>query len=195
MFDPNAMPESKEQSGGFTLLPKGGYRVLIADVSFKHKTGDVNTNWFNLRFDIVPYQGAGEYELAGRRIYNNYTWENQNATAREIGHGQLADMMFAVGAGAFNHPSDLSAMLMNRELYLDIYHGKRKDTGADETRIGGYWSIAGKQRKANQKPIPAAPTQQAIASAPQQAPKAPTPYGGGSQAGYAHPAFDDSTPF
>ena len=65
------IPESKEMS--YTILPKGGYRVVIAEVRFKYKQGDVNTNWFSIRFDVLPYHGTGEYELAGRRIYNNYS--------------------------------------------------------------------------------------------------------------------------
>jgi len=190
MFNPDAIPESKDQ--GFTLLPKGGYRVIIADVLFKHKQGDVNTNWFNVRFDVLPYHGAGEYELAGRRIYNNYTWENVNAVAREIGHAQLADLMVACGAGAFSSPAQLPPLLLNKEIYIDVYHAKRKDTGADETRIGGYWSLEGKQRKTNAKPIPVPPSAQAIASAPVQAPKAAAPAYRGD---HAHPAFADDIPF
>lgn len=199
MFNPNAIPESKDQ--GFTLLPKGGYRVIIADVQFKFKVSDltqqeksagvspIKTSWFNVRFDILPYHGAGDYEFAGRRIYNNYTWDNQNVAAREIGHGQLSDLMFAANAFvAIGSPSELPPLLMNKELYIDVYHAKRKDTGADETRIGGYWTTDGKQRKKSPKPIPVPPTAQAIAQAPAQAPKQKPAYGSGD---HGHPAFDD----
>jgi hypothetical protein len=160
MFNADEVPESKESS--YTLLPKGGYRVVIADVQFKYKQGDVN-----------------------------YTWENQNAQAREIGHQQLADLMFACGAKAFSNPQDLSALLMNQELYVELYHAKRKDTQADEVRIGGYWTHDGKQRKKNPKPIPVPPTAQAIASAPAQAPRNTQTQG----APGGHPAFDSDVPF
>ena len=197
-FDPFALPESKD-SNGFTLLPKGGYRVLIADVQFKYKQGDVNTNWFNARFDVLPYDGVGENEFEGRRIYNNFTWENANNEARTIGRQQLADLMVAAGAGSFSYPADLPAMLLNKEIFVEIYHSKRKDSGEMETRVGGYWSIDGKQRRQTPKPIPKAPTAAAIASAPAQAPRDPAgayaakiPAQGGS---HAHPAFDPGVPF
>ena len=186
MFNIDEAPESKETS--YTLLPKGGYRVVVAEVKFKYKVGDVDTNWFSVRFDVLPFTGVGEYDLAGRRLYNNYTWENHNAQAREIGHAQLADLMFACGAKSFSSPDQLPPLLEGVELYIDVYHAKRKDNNQDEARIGGYWTHDGKQRKANPKPIPVPPTAAAIASAPAQAPRNTTT----QSAPHGHPAFDDA---
>jgi len=168
-FNIDDVPESKEFE--FTLLPEGGYRVVIATADFKYKQGNTSSNWFSLSFDVLPYSGAGEYDLAGRKLFINLTWENANTTAVEIGRGKLADLMFAVSAKSFNYPSELIPQLLNKELYVQVGHKPRKDTGAMETDIKGFWSVGGRQRRKEPKPIPVPPSAQAIATAPAQAPK------------------------
>jgi hypothetical protein len=174
MFDPNAAPETPDFD--FKLLPEGGYRVVIADCQFKYKQGDVNSNWFNVRFDILPYDGVSfDYEFAGRRVYTNFTWENKNPKAVEIGRSQLADLMFAVNAGAFQFPVDLPPMLQNKELFIEVYDAERYDKQGRENKIRGYWSVSGRQRKKNPKPKPNPPTHEAIAKAPSKPPKQSAP--------------------
>lgn len=194
MFDPNAIPETKET--GFKLLPEGGYRVLITECNFKHKNGDVNSNWFNVRFDVLPYDGVSEYELTLRRLYTKYTWENANAMAVEIGRGTLADLMFAVAAPGFTYPAELPELMLNKELYIEVFHKARKDQpGSFEESIRGYWSLKGRQRKKNEKPLPKPPTHDAIANAPAKATRAAAPMQAQVRYGYDPGPGDMDSPF
>jgi hypothetical protein len=193
MFDPNAAPETPDFD--YKLLPEGGYRVVIADCQFKYKQGDVNSNWFNVRFDILPHDGVSfDYEFAGRRVYTNFTWENKNPKAIEIGRSQLADLMFAVNAGAFEFPADLPPMLQNKELFVEIYDAERYDKQGRENKIRGYWSVSGRQRKKNPKDIPKPPSAEAIAKAP---PKPRLQGSPSTSGGYQSAPFpgDEDSPF
>ena len=207
MFDPNAAPETPDFD--FKLLPEGGYRVVIADCQFKFKTehltpeqkaagvSHITSSWFNVRFDILPYDGVSfDYEFAGSRVYTNFTWENKNPKAMEIGRSQLADLMFAVNAGAFQFPADLPPMLQNQELFIEVYDAERYDKQGRENKIRGYWSLKGAQRKKNPRPIPAQPSAEAIAKAPSKPPKRSAPVStGGYQSGYDPGPGDEHAPF
>jgi hypothetical protein len=190
MFSIDQVPETKEI--GFTLLPKGGYRVLVSKCELKYKDGSIHSgsSYFSIAFDIIPYAGAGEYELAGRKAFVNITWENKNAEAVDIGRGKLADLMFAVGIPTFTSTSSFCNMIVNRECYIEIGHKLRKDNGQMETVINGFWNAQSKlQRKAKSKPIPPPPTAADVASAPPQPPRS------GPAVPHGHPAFDDAPPF
>lgn len=182
-FSIDDVPES---TGGYTLLPQGGYRVVVSKCEFKHKQGDVHTNYFSTCFDVLPYDGVSDYNLMGRKLFKNFTWENSNATAVEIGRGQLADLIFAVNGKGFEFPNQLAEIILDKELFVSVTHKKRKDTGEMETDIAGFWSVSGKQRKKDSKPLPTPPTAQAVANAPAQAPK---------KAGYKAPDIDEDVPF
>ena len=177
-FNIDDVAESKD-GGGYTLLPKGGYRVVVTRCEFKHKQGDVNTNWFSLCFDILPYDGISDYALMGRKLFKNFTWENASSIATEIGRSQLADLIFAVNGKGFEFPDQLPEILLDKEIFVSVTHKKRKDNGELETDVNGFWSVSGRQRKKSPTPIPLAPSERDIASAPAQAAKkAP---GGGSE--------------
>jgi hypothetical protein len=185
-------PESKEMS--FTLLPKGGYRVVIAKVDLKHKDNNIHSasSWFNIQYDIIPYHGSGDDALAGRKVFCSYTWTNPNAQAVEIGHALLRDVLFCCNVQGVDHPSRFASALEGKELYVYIDIQKRRDRDENENRITSYWSLGGRQRKQNPKPLPPPPTAEDIASAPPLPPKSGARSNSSGGIPDGHPAFDDA---
>lgn len=194
MLDINDVPESKDVS--FTLLPAGGYRVVVAEVRQKWKENNIHSgsSWISAKFDILPYHGAGDYEFAGRSLFCNYTLENANREAVEIGKAILCDLMFACNVTRVSHESELATVLPGKEIYVYVAIAKRKDNQQNENRIMGYWSLGGRQRRLNPKPIPPPPSAADIAAAP-PLPSKNAP--GNSAQSYppSHPAFDNDVPF
>lgn len=190
MYDVNEVPESKDMV--MTLLPKGGYRVVIAKVEKKFKDNNIHSgsSYLTIEMHILPYDGVGDYDYAGRRLFTRCTVKNPNPKAVEIGKAQTCDIMFACNVARVNHDTELPGVLGGKEMYVEVDIQPRYDNGKPENVVKGYWTLSGRQRRKNPKPKPLPPTPEDIASAPPLPPRTPT--AGANQQGQGYTASSAS---
>ena len=87
VFTLDSLPTSS--TGSFDPIPVGWYTASVVDALLKDsKSGG---QYINVRYDILGPTNAG------RVIYGMITIRNASSKAEEIGRGQLADLMRAIG--------------------------------------------------------------------------------------------------
>ncbi len=75
---------------GIVPVPKGSYTVFVTHSEKKPTSNGAGT--------IIEFRNQiNGGEMHGRNIMFNINWENQNAKAVEIGHGQLSALCWATG--------------------------------------------------------------------------------------------------
>lgn len=138
----------------FEALPAGKYNVAMVASELKD-TKNGNNKGLNCTFQILD----GEYK--GRQLFAWLNLQHSNADAVRIAQMELASICKAVGVLT---PKD-SAELHDKPIVVSVKQETRKDTGAVQNRISGYFSRLG-------TPAPAAkPAAQAAAPGwPAQAP-------------------------
>ena len=87
-----SLDDQPESTGGgdFEPVPQGLYQAKIAGAELK-PTKAGNGEYVSVRFDITGPSHQG------RVVFTNLNLQNPNPKAEEIGRGQLADIMRAIG--------------------------------------------------------------------------------------------------
>lgn len=97
----DATQHDTEQRGDYAELPNGVYDLEIteSDVSpTKNGSGTI----LKVTNDVLAPE-----EFKGRKLFNNYNLENQNAQAQEIGQRQFASLCRAIGVSEVEDSEDL----------------------------------------------------------------------------------------
>ena len=85
--------EAEANRASFEGLPPGMYKVVINDIEDKHtKSGG---KMLRFSFEVV------DSNFAGRKIFENFNYENPIPRAEDIGWAQLSDINKACHGGAF----------------------------------------------------------------------------------------------
>lgn len=144
----------------FDPLPAGDYNVIITE-SETRLTKDGSGQYLQLKLEV---QGG---EFSGRVLFDRLNLWNNNATAKEIAHRQLAQIAHAVGA---LQVAD-SEQLHFKPLVATVKLRPARDNFEASNEVKGYKQAAG------------APVMQQPFNAPRaSAPQAAAPAGFGSAA-------------
>lgn len=128
-FDANQVEPAEGRD--FGLLPKGDYRMVIADSDVKAARSG-NGNYLKLEYQVV------NGPFANRKLWENLNLWHRDHKTRTIAEGTFSAICRAVGVMT---PKD-SAELHNREFIASVYIKKGKDGAEDENRIGKFSPVA-----------------------------------------------------
>lgn len=138
------------------LLPVGGYRCIVNKCDVKRSKNDINSQYVEVEFGFLPYIGTGDNPIAKRKHWERFTIQNPNPEAMRIGRSQFADFLEAC-AGKEVKLTDIKQAEQacpGKEIFIEVYHQKRKDNGELQVRCGGFWAKGGHMRGKEKRPLP-----------------------------------------
>jgi hypothetical protein len=153
-FSTSEQVENEPRQG--MLLPPGGYRCIVNRCEVKRGKNDINTQHVEVEFGFLPYTGTGSNPIAKRKHWERFTIEHSNPEAVRIGRSQFADFLEACAGKEVKLTAltQAESACPGKELFVEVYHQKRKDTGETVLRIGGYWHKGGHMRGKEKRPLP-----------------------------------------
>lgn len=126
-FDGSNIDTSK---GTFQPLPAGTYTLKANSVDLRASKMNPDSSYLKVEYEVT----AGEH--TGKRVFQNFTWQNSNAQAVEIGHRDLTrHLMATVGQPAVD---DLNRTC-NIEFTAKVTQRANKGMGTTENVISE-WS-------------------------------------------------------
>ena len=207
VFNPDDQPDDP-------LLPDGWYAFEISETEFCVSQNKASSTYIKVTLD-----GRENSPAAGMRIWQNFTYNNENATAVRLGRRAFAKLCKAAGCGSNVHDT---AILHGRAVMGQVYTEKGTGGYEDKNQIKDFQSINGagvtgappvpggqqaglpyqppgppqqQPQQAYQPPAP--PQQQPPQQQPQQAYQPPAPPqqpGHAPQQGYQQPPYQPPGP-
>lgn len=143
-------PNEESESVGFEPLPKGAYRVLVAESSQHMK--DKDTVGLKVTLQVVPHKAGESNAYENRKVWLYFTWDNRSAEAVAIGRRKIADLLFACGieSKAYNSASEIASDITDKECIANISIRKRTDTGENKNDVDMFFNLKGAHRGAKQ---------------------------------------------
>ena len=158
---------SEPQTVENELLPEGGYRLYVNSLKRVFKADGSGANWFEAEFAVLPYAGTGDNPFEGRKAWHNFTFDNPNAMAVQIGRRQLADFLWACAGRdvVINDPLDIERGGIGKEIYA--YIGTRVDKRDNKLRqdFKMFYGLKGGKRSDPKASLPM-PPESAMGSLP-----------------------------
>ncbi|WP_435018469.1 DUF669 domain-containing protein [Tundrisphaera sp. TA3] len=130
-------------------LPNGVYSAVIIRAQQK-ETNKKDGIYVEAEFDITAPQ-----EHAGRKFWDTFNLMNPSAEAQRIGLEQLGKLGKAAGIPVLEDDQQL----VGKEVQIDMYVGKEKNSDRMRNRVSGYYpaGVDVKAFKAQLKPGASAP--------------------------------------
>lgn len=111
---------SVDTTDTFEPIPEGLYRVLVASAEEK-TTANGNGLGLNVQYEVVE----GKYK--GRKLFHWINLRNQNKTAEEIGHKELARLCLATNVPQPKATSDFCGKLIQVNVKVGERNGEKRN--------------------------------------------------------------------
>ena len=183
-------PNEQEETKSFELIPKGAYKVLIAEAETKSQ--DSNRSGIKVTLQILDPSPSTSCEYTGRKVFLWFTWDHTNPEAVRIGRSKLADLLFACGAAnkPYESSDEVADAIKDCEVYANIGVGKRSDNNELRNDALGFFDLNGMKRGQKMKATLDKFGGVVEGKKPQAKPQAAT-----SEKRVSGASFDDGVPF
>lgn len=110
-----------DTTDNFAPIPEGVYRVLVASTE-ERPTKAAGGLGLNVQYEVV------EGKNKGRKLFHWINLRNNNKTAEEIGHKELARLCMATNVPQPRSPAEFCGKLISVKVKIEEYQGEKKNS-------------------------------------------------------------------
>ena len=110
-----------DTTDNFAPIPEGVYRALVASAE-ERPTRASGGLGLNVQYEVV------EGTHKGRKLFHWINLRNNNKTAEEIGHKELARLCMATNVPQPRSPAEFCGKLISVRVKIEEYQGEKKNS-------------------------------------------------------------------